>query len=160
VSASLAAEQPDPPVGIDADGGSLDVRTGAYHLQGNVRITRGDLVVNADEARSFSNAAGEVERIELYGSPTNWNDIMDDGTAVEGESDEIIYDFVRNVITMVGNARIRNPQGAFSGSQLVYDLENQNLVGDGGVRLLIEPATAERVTRPTAEQQPDPDPDN
>ncbi len=156
VSASLAAEQPAPPVGIDAEGGSLDVRTGAYHLHGNVRITRGDLVVNADEAKSFSNSAGEVERIELYGQPTTWNDIMDDGTSVEGESDEIIYDFARNMITMIGNARIRNPQGAFSGSQLVYDLENQNLVGDGGVRLLIEPATAERVTRPATE----PDPEN
>lgn len=155
MSASLAAEEPAPPIGIDADGGSLDVRTGAYHLQGNVRITRGDLVVNADEAKSFSNSAGEVERIELYGQPTTWNDIMDDGTAVEGESDELIYDFIRNRITMVGNARIRNPQGAFSGSQLVYDLDSQNLVGDGGVRVLIEPATAERV-RPTAE----PDPDN
>ena len=46
-----------------------------------------------------------------------------------------------NMITMQGNAQIKNVQGEFSGSQLVYDLDSQNLVGDGNVRLLIEPAT-------------------
>jgi lipopolysaccharide export system protein LptA len=156
-SAGLMAEEtPAPPIGIDAEGGNLDVRTGAYHLIGNVVITRGKLVVRADEARSFSDAQGNVERIELYGQPTTWRDVLEDGSDVDGESDEIIYDFTQNLITMLGNARIRNVQGAFSGSKLVYDLDSQNLVGDGGVRLIIEPATAERA-RPETAGQPDPE---
>lgn len=152
----LAAETPAPPIGIDADSGNLDVRTGAYHLTGNVTITRGALVVQADEARSFSDAAGDVERIELYGQPTTWRDVLEDGSDVDGESDEIVYDFTQNIITMLGNARIRNVQGAFSGSKLVYDLDSQNLVGDGGVRLIIEPATAERA-RPGSQPRPEPE---
>jgi lipopolysaccharide export system protein LptA len=154
LGANLAAEQPALPISIDADSGHLDVRTGAYHLDGNVTIVRGELTVRADQARSFSDDAGNVERVELYGSPTTWRDLLEDGSEVTGQSDEIIYDFTRNRITMVGSARIRNVQGDFSGSQLVYDLDTERLVGDGGVRLIIEPGAAERA-RPTPRQDPD-----
>jgi lipopolysaccharide export system protein LptA len=154
LSSVLAAATPAPPISIDAETGYLDVRTGAYHLEGNVTIIRGELVVRSNEARSFSDDQGNVERVELYGTPTTWRDLLEDGSEVNGESDEIIYDFTRNIITMVGNARIRNVQGDFSGSKLVYDLDTQRLVGDGGVRLIIEPATAERA-RPAPRQEPE-----
>lgn len=150
LTTALAADDPELPIEIDSDSGGYDVGSGAYQLQGNVRITRGSLLVLADEARSFNGQDGQPERIELYGSPTRWNDVMDDGSDVEGQSDEIVYDFTRNLITMQGNAEIRNVQGTFSGSTLVYDLDNQNLVGDGGVRLIIQPEAAERA----AEQMP------
>ena len=144
MTAALAADEPELPIEIDSESGGYDVRSGAYELQGNVRIARGSLVVQADEAQSFNSDDGQPERIELYGSPTRWNDVMEDGSDVEGESDQIIYDFTQNLITMVGNAEIRNVQGTFSGSKLVYDLDSQNLVGDGGVRLIIQPDTAQR----------------
>jgi len=69
---------------------------------------------------------------------------MEDGSDVDGESEEIIYDFTQNLITMLGSAEIRNVQGTFSGAKLVYDLDSQNLLGDGGVRLIIQPDAAER----------------
>lgn len=153
ISASLASERPALPIDINSDSGRYDVRSGAYHLSGNVRITRGDLVVLADEAKSFSAADGRVERIELYGNPTTWSDVLDDGSDVEGESREVIYDFNRNIITMQGDARIRNVQGAFSGSKLVYDLDSQDLVGDGGVNLVIEPDAGGRAGRQISDQQ-------
>ncbi len=147
--ASLAtiAEQSPEPIDIDADNGRIDGRTGTYHLSGNVRITRGQLIVRADEGQGHRSNGQEMERIELSGSPTTWQDVLEDGEAIEGESDELIYDFVDGTITMLGNARIRNVQGRFSGSKLVYDLDTQSLVGDGGVSLTIEPATAESAAR-------------
>lgn len=157
ISASLASEKPALPIDINSESGRYDVRTGAYHLSGNVRITRGDLVVLADEAKSFSAPDGQVERIELYGDPTTWSDILEDGSNVEGESLEIVYDFNQNIITMLGNARIRNVQGAFSGSKLVYDLDNQDLVGDGGVNLIIEPNASQRIERQASERQDEPE---
>ncbi len=135
-----SAEKP-PQIGVDADSGVYDVRAGAHHLSGNVRITRGSLEVLADEAHSFS-SEGRIQRIELYGNPTTWNDVMEDGSDVSGSSDQIVYDFNANIITMIGNAHIRNIQGEFSGPRLTYDLDTQNLVGDGGVRLIIEPEAA------------------
>lgn len=156
ISTSLA-EEPALPIDIYSESGRYDVRSGAYNLSGNVRITRGELVVLADEAKSFSAPDGQIERIELYGNPTTWTDVLDDGSAVEGESLEIIYDFNRNIITMQGDARIRNVQGAFSGSKLVYDLNNEDLVGDGGVNLIIEPDAGERAGQLVPDQQDESD---
>jgi lipopolysaccharide export system protein LptA len=147
-------QEEEPPIEIISETGQLDVPTGAYLLKDNVRINRGTLSVFADEARSFTGDTGEIERVELYGAPTRWNDTLDDGTQVDGESDEILYDFTTNLITMRGNAEIRNVQGQFSGNQLVYDLDTQNLVGDGGVRLLIEPSTAESATQQIINEEP------
>lgn len=135
------------PIEVESENGELDVPTGAYVLTGNVRINRGTLSVFADEARSFTGESGKTERMELYGSPTRWNDTLEDGSQVDGQSDEILYDFITNLITMRGSAEIRNVQGQFSGNRLVYDLNTQNLVGDGGVRILIEPATAQSATQ-------------
>jgi len=131
------------PVEIESEVGELDVPTGAYVLRENVKIIRGNLTVLADEGRAFAAESGGFERVELSGAPTRWNDTLEDGSRVDGESDEILYDFTTNLITMRGNAEIRNIQGEFSGNQLVYNLDTQRLVGDGGVRLLIEPATAQ-----------------
>jgi lipopolysaccharide export system protein LptA len=175
LTTALAADEPELPIEIDSDSGGYDVGSGAYRLEGNVRIARGSLLVLADEARSFNGEDGQPQRIELYGSPTRWSDVMEDGSDVEGQSDEIVYDFTRNLITMKGNAEIENVQGTFSGSTLVYDLDNQNLVGDGGVRLIIQPEAAERAAEQvprgdttdaepeestTGEQDTDPDPEN
>ena len=158
---SIAAAQDEPDINVRADRGGLDVRTGAYELLDNVMITRGELVVNADRALSFSDDQGEPERIELYGSPVTWRDLLEDGSEVHGESAELIYDFVRNRITMNTDARIRNPQGSFSGATLVYDLDTQNLVGDGGVNLVIRPGAGGRGGRlvPQTESEPDAEPD-
>ncbi len=156
---TFADDPPVVPVEILSENGSLDVATGAYVLTGNVRIRRGTLNVRADEARSFSNDQGELERVELYGAPTDWDDILEDGNRVRGSSDQILYDFTRNLITMQGNAQIKNVQGEFSGTQLVYDLDSQNLVGDGNVRLLIQPATAQRATQQIERRNDDEEPD-
>ncbi|AKS41018.1 hypothetical protein WM2015_637 [Wenzhouxiangella marina] len=144
--AALADDPPALPIEIFGDNGRLDVPTGAYVLTGNVRILRGTLTVTADEARSFNGEDGRIARVELYGNPTRWDDVLEDGSEVRGRSDQILYDFTTNLITMLGNAEIQNVQGEFSGQQLVYDLDTQSLVGDGGVRLLIEPDTAEAAT--------------
>jgi|GEM_PF-839193 len=147
-----------PPIEIESESGELDVTTGAYLLKDDVRINRGTLSVFADEGRAFAAESGGFERVELYGAPTRWNDTLEDGSQVDGESDEIIYDFTTNLITMRGNAEIRNIQGQFSGNQLVYNLDTQRLVGDGGVRLLIEPATTEaampEINSEAANEQP------
>ena len=144
ISISLATSADEPAIHIDAERGGLDIRTGVYELFDNVVITRGELIVRADRARSFSDAQGDIERIELYGSPVTWRDVSDDGDEVHGQSEELIYDFVQNRITMNVDARIRNAQGAFSGASLVYDLDTQNLVGDGGVNLVIQPGAGTR----------------
>ena len=124
------------------------MRTGVQALRGNVRIAQGDLVVEADEGRAY-NVDGEWQRVELFGNPTTWRMVMEDGSETHGRSEQIIYDLASDQITMIGDARIRDAQGSFSGATLHYNLVTERIEGAGGVELVIEPV-----------ERGNPDPDN
>lgn len=138
----MAAAGNDPfrdlPVDIQADSVAYDPNRGATHLRNNVRIARGDLVVHAEEGFAFQ-TEGRLERVELNGNPARWQLRHQDGSEAEGEADQIIYSAGSNSVTMIGNARARDPRGSFSGQRLVYDIDTQAAEGDGGVRMILEP---------------------
>ncbi len=123
---------------INADSGGYDMRTGVQELRGNVRIAQGELVVEADEGRAY-NIDGEWQRVELFGNPTTWRMVMEDGSETHGQSRQIIYDLASDQITMIDEARIRDAQGSFSGATLTYNLVSEKIEGAGGVELVIEP---------------------
>ena len=142
---------------INADSGGYDMRTGVQELRGNVRIAQGELVVEADEGRAF-NIDGVWQRVELFGDPTTWQMAMEDGTLTTGRSQQIIYDLTNDQITMIGEARIEDAQGSFTGATLTYNLVSERIEGTGGVELIIEPG--ERRSRRTPESESEPEPEH
>ncbi len=126
------------PIQIDADSGEYDNRLNAYKLFGNVRISHGGLSVSADEGFAYQ-TAGEDERVELFGQPTQWTMVLDDGTEANGQSDQIIYNLTEGIIVMTGNARVEDSRGVFTGAKLTYNLETQKTEGEGGVQVVIDP---------------------
>lgn len=127
---------------MDAESGEYDADRGATHLRENVRITRGELIVHADEGFVYQ-PDGRMERVELIGAPATWHMTHEDGQETEGESERIVYTVNDNRVTMIGNARVRDARGSFSGDRLVYDLDNQNTEGQGGIHMIIEPEARE-----------------
>ncbi len=134
-----AQSRQEGPIQIDADSGEFDNRLNAYKLFGNVKISHGQLSVMADEGFAYQ-TEGEDERVELFGSPTRWTMQMEDGTQATGQSDEIIYNLTQNIIVMVGNARVEDSRGVFTGARLTYDLETEKTEGEGGVKVVIDPS--------------------
>lgn len=154
---SAAAQSPDQRqerIQINADSGDYDMRTGVQQLRGNVRIAQGDFVVDADEGRAF-NVEGAWQRVELFGAPTTWRMVMEDGTITHGRSEQIVYDLTSDQITMIGDARIEDAQGSFTGATLTYNLVTERIEGTGGVELIIEPG--ERRIRQQTDAPGDPD---
>jgi lipopolysaccharide export system protein LptA len=123
---------------INADRGEYDSRLNTHRLWGNVRIQHGTLLVLADEGTAYR-AGDNDERIELQGAPARWTMTMEDGTEAEGESEQIIYNLNSEVITMIGQAQVRDHRGTFTGAQLSYSLVTETMIGEGGVELFIEP---------------------
>ncbi len=103
-----------------------------------VRIERGDLVVNAESGTAF-HVDGRYHRVELDGAPANWRMTTDEGDRIEGESNRIIYHLVDQQVIMIGNSRVREPRGSFSGQRLLYNLQTQATEGEGGIHMVIEP---------------------
>ncbi len=132
------------------------MRTGVQTLFGNVRIVQGELEVRADEGRAYRSDEG-LQRVELFGNPTTWRMRMEDGSIATGRSQQIIYDLLENQITMLGDARIEDSQGSFTGATLTYNLGTERIEGTGGVELVIEPG--ERRPRQAPETPPEPEDD-
>ena len=130
VDKAIDATVVEPPIIIDSDTTRYDLRSGVTRSSGNVTIQRGAMVVNADEG-VVHQADGRMTLVELFGSPTTWLDRLDDGSVVEGQAKRIQFDVIENVVTLIGDARLRHEQGEFTGDELVYDLDTESLAGRG-----------------------------
>lgn len=136
--ATAAEAQPSGPIGVDADNLVHDAEKNASHLQGNVRITRGEMLVTADEGFAYRGSNG-YERVELFGAPVRWRTVTEEGGETTGRADQVIYNLLGRTVTLVGDAHLEEPRGTYSGERLVYNLDTEGVRGDGGVRLSIEP---------------------
>lgn len=148
-------DQREERIQINADSGGYDMRTGIQELQGDVRISQGDLVVEAEHGKAY-NVDGQWQRVELFGSPTNWRMVMEDGTETRGRSEEIVYDLTSDQITMIGDAHIQDAQGTFAGATLTYNLVSERIEGAGGVELVIEPGERRPPSSASADNLPEP----
>ena len=132
----------EPPIDIFAVESYYDLRDGVTRFENDVSITRGAMAVQADRG-VLRQLDGQISEVELEGSPITWRDRLSDGSIVTGESRELHYDVLANVVTLTGNAVIRHQQGEFTGNELVYDLNAESLAGrstgDERVRVVIEP---------------------
>lgn len=132
----------EPPIEIVADNSDYDLRSGVSRFNDNVTITRGAMTVRADRG-TIHQADGRISEIELEGSPSTWEDVLEDGSRLSGESRRIHFNVPANIVTLIGNARIRHAQGEFTGHELIYDLDAESLAGrsegDDRVRVIIEP---------------------
>lgn len=140
---------------IDAEQTRFDRERSATHLQGEVRIRRGELEINAAEGWGFRGEAG-WQRIELNGHPVTWQTHTEDGGQTTGQSDELIYDPVARTVTMIGNALIEEERGRFSGQRLIYNIDTQATEGQGGIHMEVEADAVERQSPPPAEEDPAP----
>ena len=130
------------PIVIDSDRNRYDLRTGVTEFNDNVSIERGPMEISADRG-VIKQVDGEMTEIELFGSPVEWRDQLEDGSIVSGEATNIYFDIPANIVTLTGNAVIRHEQGEFTGDQLVYNLDTESLSGSGDgdnrARVVIEP---------------------
>jgi lipopolysaccharide export system protein LptA len=155
--AATAEAQQSGPVDVQAENFEHDDQRNASHLQGNVRIARGELVVNADEAFAYRGDNG-YERIELFGAPVNWRTVTEEGGETTGRADQVVYDLLERTVTLIGAAYIEEPRGTFSGDRLVYDLDSQSPRGEGNIRMTFEPEAVDATEAPEGESESEGEP--
>ncbi|WP_376694591.1 lipopolysaccharide transport periplasmic protein LptA [Wenzhouxiangella sp. EGI_FJ10409] len=153
---ATAEAQQSGPIGVDADNFVHDAEKNASHLQGNVRITRGEMLVTADEGFAYRGANG-YERVELFGAPVQWRTVTEEGGETTGRADQVIYNLIERTITLVGEAYLEEPRGTYTGERLVYNLDTEGVRGEGGVRLSIEPEVIDGDDEDNGDQGPEQD---
>jgi lipopolysaccharide export system protein LptA len=112
------------PVQIDANQATLDQKAMVTVFTGNVVITRGTLVIHANQGVASQNPQGE-RTINLYGTPVYFSQMMDDNEKVEGQANQFEYNTKTNLAVLTGRARIRKVNNMVIGDKITYNTKTQ-----------------------------------
>jgi len=130
---TLSAATADRLQAVDVNADTIDgslADDGESLLSGTVRITQGSLHVQADNAR-VTRTGGDLQRVLLEGAPARLKQIDDKGQAVNASARQIIYQPAADIIELLGNVVIEQPQGNLTGERITYDLGTGRIQADG-----------------------------
>lgn len=134
---------------------SVNQRT---ELFGNVIITKGSLMLNAEkvDVRETRDGYYQAYASGATGKPVSFRQARDvPGEAIEGVADQLEYDTKTETVRFIGNAKVRRTHGAtvadeVTGAVIVYDSRTEVFALEGGsaspnpngrVRMVLMPRT-------------------
>lgn len=98
----------------------------------DVVITQGSLTINADIVQVISNSNNDDKTYVAKGKPAKFEQLLDDGTPINLEADEIKYEPGNNTITIVGNAVLSQAGSEVKGGKIVYNTLTEQLSAEAG----------------------------
>ncbi len=119
------------PIHITADRVELNEQTGISTYRGQVQVTQGSMVLEADRVVVYQRE-GELQRIEADGDPARLRQRPDEAAEdVRGAAAHIEYHADSASATLVGNAFLWRGRDEFRGERIDYETEN-NVVKAAG----------------------------
>lgn len=119
------------PMTILSDSAELDRRAGTVIYEGNVTLTQGTLLIEADRLMVLRN--GEVlEKAVAEGNPARYQQQIDtDESLTNAHGNRIDYYTGEQRITLRGDAELRQDGNLFSGEQITYDMKTETVKASG-----------------------------
>ncbi|MCH2056872.1 MAG: lipopolysaccharide transport periplasmic protein LptA [Thalassotalea sp.] len=98
----------------------------------NVVISQGSLSIKADlvQVHSFENK--DAETYVAKGEPAVFEQLLEDGSKIQLQADEIRYEPNTYNITITGNALLSQAGSEVRGSKIVYNTLTEQLEAEGG----------------------------
>ena len=93
----------------------------------DVQITQGSLTIKADLVQVYSNSDSDEETYVAKGKPATFEQLLEDGTPINLQANEIRYEPANNTITISGNALLRQAGSEVSGSKIIYNTKTEQL---------------------------------
>ncbi|MCF6225502.1 MAG: lipopolysaccharide transport periplasmic protein LptA [Xanthomonadales bacterium] len=159
VSATGFGTHSDLPIDITADSSDSALGDGVTILKKNVHIKQGELEIIADLGKIHTSDS-KVVRIELEGTPVTWHQQLPEGGTLDAQASSINYEVEKAEIVLLGDVKIKHPQGEIKGHRVRYDLNNERFFtrsagGDDRVHFRINPTqkdTAPNSSKPAEDQ--------
>lgn len=128
----------DQPVQVSANSARFSERTGIATYTGDVLVKQGTLEIRASEIVITTDKKGAIASIVSKGNPAHYQQQTDPkkGT-VNADAQRIDYDAKNEIITLTGNARLKQDGSSFSGQTITYNSLRQQVdaKGDGTNRV-------------------------
>lgn len=141
----------DQPVQVTANTATADGKTGIATYRGNVVVKQGTLEIRADEIIITTDKKGAIQSTVSKGNPARYQQQPDPKKGlVTAEAQRIDYDAKNEIITLTGNARLKQDGSSFSGQSITYNSLRQQVdaKGDGANRVqLVFPPQARELNK-------------
>lgn len=121
------------PIKVDADHEELDLRASSLMFRDNVIIQQGSLRITADRLDVISEGDDEIGEGEVFmatGTPATYQQEVEPGIIVEASADEIRYDSRVRVLTLSGNAQMRQSGNQVSANRITYYVDEQRVTAE------------------------------
>lgn len=154
---NVVASDAEAPLTVDADTMEADRAREISVFQGDVRIDKGGIHIEAQEARLRA-SEGEVQEGTLIGSPVVFRQQPEEGNVITGEAQRIEYDAVNRIVILTGKAWVKQGSDEFRGETIHYDLDARKVLATSNkstperVRLIFQPKENNATPPPTDEQ--------
>ncbi|HAN81416.1 MAG TPA: lipopolysaccharide transport periplasmic protein LptA [Gammaproteobacteria bacterium] len=126
-------EDRDESIKIEADNALINEKENQAKYSGAVVVTQGTLKIEGDVVNLKTNENGEVETVVAKGKPARFESMRRriDKKSVKGEAEKIYYTYETDRIVLTGDAVITSEESAFSGSEIIYDLDSGRVIASG-----------------------------
>lgn len=130
LTANVVAQESGQAIDLVADKGSYDQQAGIAVYEGNVKVTQGVATFWADKLTIYlkNNTA---ERIEAVGKPVKFN-YKGEKQPIDGEGNHVVYKVLPKIVSLSGNAVVKQGKDTIKGKTLTYDLGKETI---GGTRV-------------------------
>lgn len=120
------------PIQITADNARFDEKSGEAVYRGKVQIVQGTLRVNGDSLTLKVDGEGNLLNARTLGKPAQYEQKTDPAKGlVKADANEILFDNTTGVITLLGNAVLRQDNANFSGPRIVYSTVRKQIEATG-----------------------------
>lgn len=141
-------EDSQQPIQVTADNARFDEKSGEASYRGNVHIQQGTLEVNGDTLTLKVDSKGALSTARTFGKPARYQQKTDPAKGlVTAEAGEIQFDNTSGVITLIGNALLKQDGASFSGPRIVYSTVRKQIEASGNasqrVQLIFPPRQRE-----------------
>ncbi|MDP6968015.1 MAG: lipopolysaccharide transport periplasmic protein LptA [Gammaproteobacteria bacterium] len=131
------------PVSLEADSAVMDEAKGHHIYSGNVVVTQGSMIIQADSIEIFMDANNNIDRFLAKGNSTTQAHLKQtaesDKSVLEAWADDLVYNVTKDVIILTGQAALHQHGNQFSGDKIHYS------VADEQVQATAKPNTKQRV---------------
>lgn len=140
------------PITVDSKSQFVDGKNKSSIFKGNVNITQGSLVIDADEVEVDASLGEGKEVFIARGTPAKYSQELDDNQRVIATAEEIRYNVSEKMISLSGDAELQREANSVSGNSIVYDMVNEQLLAesregtDTRVTTVFRPETIKDIT--------------
>lgn len=149
---ALTSDQKQP-IKIEADRGELDNARGVTVYTGHVVVTQGSIRITGRKMTIHYNKKNEIEVLIVEGNPATYRQLPDSSKVYDqAQAKRMEYHKKENLVTLIGDARVKQEKGTLSGDRIEYDSAHSRVRaisnpaakgtkpgGKGRIRIIIPP---------------------